>query len=243
MADTLTWTPHYRVSWGGTIGNPAQEIWTNTLRFRGDNDLIGVGAAVLDHDALQAVANALDPVLSAWIGGDASAKISSAASLKWVKVNWIDSAGHQPDTNTIIRDTVAQPGNSAGGVASWFLSYALTLRTALARGRSHAGRIYPPVIALTVDPASGYCSVGEATGMATAFARAIYAMEAAFNAEAGITDPNIHAIVASPGSALRGTPPLFQRITGVVCDRVPDVMHSRTNAIPRAEGALVAPGP
>lgn len=239
---TITWTPHYRVSWGGSLGNPAAEVWTNTLRFRSDQDVLGQGGPVLDHDGLQDVANSLVPILSGWMT-DAAANIGSAARFEWVKCNWVNSAGLQPDQDTIIAE--ANPGVAGTGTGGtpWLVSYALTLRTAVARGRAHAGRIYPPVPGAFLEPGTPYIGLASATGMATAFARIIYAMQEAFNASTAWNDPDVHAIVASPGDSAIGKPALYQQITGVVCDRVTDVMHSRNRQVPRSEGALVAPGP
>jgi hypothetical protein len=239
---TIRWTPHYRVTWGGTIGDPPLEIWSNTLRFRGDQDVFGQGAPVLDHDQLQTVSDALAGVMSLWMN-DSSALIGQVAKLHWVKVNWVNNLGLQPDQNTIQTDVPAAPGGLGAATVPWLLTYALTLRTALHRGRAHAGRIYPPVVGPPLTGTGPYITTVAATGMATAFARTIFAMEAAFNDAASINDPNIHAIVASAGDTAKAVEPTFQRITGVVCDRVADVMHSRNRQIARSEGALVAPGP
>lgn len=240
----MTWVPHYRVSWGGSLGIPAMEQWSNTLRFRTSDDVLGIGAPVLSHDELQRISDALAVILSGWIL-DNSALIGHDVGLEYVKTNWVNSAGLQPDQDTIISPVTPVPRSPfTASATSWIMSYALTLRTAKARGRCHAGRIYPPAPVVLNDINTPYCSIGAATGMATAFARVIWAAQEAFDSELnGNIGNNTFAGVASPGDSATGKPALWEPITGVVCDRVQDVMHSRNRQVPRAEGALVAPGP
>jgi hypothetical protein len=236
MPDTLTWTPHLRMSYGGTLGAPAVEIWTNTVKWK-------VTGFEPDAALLQAACDAVTPIVSAWIARSGSL-INSAALLTWVKLNWIGANGKQRDTNTVQTDLA--PGTAGGNSAStpaFSQTQAITLRTRVNRGRGHAGRVYPPVTVFAADGAgSPYLDAGLAGGMATSFTTFLRDARAALAGVFVAAFPGSLApdpAVFSGGSALKGTQPLWTPIISAVVDRVPDVQHRRTNRIPRAEGATI----
>lgn len=246
----LIWPPHLRLTFGGTIGQPPLETWSNTVRFHfggflDGTPIIGTTGREPDRDELQAMAVALGPAVAAWLQ-DPAANISVNAGLTWLKLNWVKADGKQRDSDTPM---IEWPAQQAGGSKAlnfpWYVTHCLTLRSGAKRGRAHAGRIFPPMAYPGMaDVGSPYITEQKATDMATAFARALHNFETQIDSvtPATLVDKP-HAIIVSPGNSQKGTQPLTANIVGVTCDRVPDVMHSRTNSVARAEGALVAPGP
>jgi hypothetical protein len=229
--DVLTWTPHIKVSWGGTIGNPPLEIWNNSVRFH-------VPGAAPSEQGLQDIANAAGPYISEWISRGASA-IRQAVLGTYVKAVWVESTGKQRDTNTAQADLV--PAASYGTLAAggiWPQTYVLTFRTAVKRGRAHSGRIYPPYAGNGAQAGSPYLAQGDAQGMANSGAVLLTNLRLAVQATAIGSYPSVF----SPGSANRGTAPMYNPITAVVVDRVADIMHSRSNRVPRLESQPEALG-
>lgn len=232
------WIPHVRVSWGGTLGTPPTEIWTNTVRFK----LTSIAQPSIAQ--LQAAADLAAPVIAAWVH-DNSAFLCHDAALAWVKVNSIGTNGRQLNTETV-ESAVGLPvtGYLSSNNVPWYQTQALTLRTQKARGRAHAGRIFPPLVWGNVLAGSTYIDATSATAMATAFARCLFALNDAMSVGiAGGVGELAIASVFSPGSMAKGTPGLFEPIVSVVCDRVPDVQHRRTNRVARSESPEVALGP
>lgn len=225
-----TWNPHVRIQIGGTLGVPAVEIWSNSFRYYKAN---GVAPNPVD---LQGVADALAGPVSAWIGRPESL-IANVVGLTYIKATWVQANGRQRDANTAQHDFAPTVMASHGGAVIWEQTYVLTFRTPVKRGRAHSGRIYPPVAGNGVQGGTPYCSVDDANGMAHSGAQLLTEMGAAI---AGVIEPGGPTggfYVFSPGEALKGTQPVAHPINAVVVDRVPDIMHSRTNRIPRAEGA------
>jgi hypothetical protein len=124
----------------------------------------------------------------------------------------------------------------------WYQTYVITFRTAVGRGRAHAGRIYPPLAGPHgLAAGSPYIAAADATAMATAAAAFLSSCADRLHQVRGLTSVDYaHPVVVSPGSHQKGTQPLAYDITGCEVDRVPDVMHSRTRQVPRAAPAVVA---
>lgn len=130
--------PHLRLSWGGTLGVPPVEIWTNTLKWANDQ------SQAPDAGALESALLAIKAPLTTWFKSSA-AQIGLNAALTWIKLNYIQANGLQRDVNTVQQDVTATVGATTFvNSPIWIQSYALTLRTGLKRGRGHAGRIFPP---------------------------------------------------------------------------------------------------
>jgi hypothetical protein len=200
------------------------------------------------REGLVGAAEAVATPLRTWFGA-AGARIGPNAHLEWIKLNYIEANGLQRDTDTVIFDVVpSEPGMTSGVSPIWIQSYALTLRTGLSRGRGHAGRIFPPNAGLPsdFDGASGYLAAGTATAMATAFGTCIRDIRNAMNAALGLEQPPFlnegvayDLVVISASKTGDTRPPQSNEVVSVVCDRVPDVQHRRSNRLARAEGATI----
>lgn len=242
MGDAI-WPPHIRMTFGGTLGVPGVEQWSNTLRFHFGGvwagvPIIGADPHEPDRDELQAACDLLGGAITDWMVND-SAYINNAAIARWVKLNWVQADGTQRDTNTVVTDFTPVGGKKMTAPPPWYTTQVITLRTAVTRGRAHSGRIYPPLVWPGLESAySPYISAGVSGEIAQAAAAFISSCVDRIDS---VTPPTFvdkpHAVVISPGSHLKGTQPLAYDITGCVVDRVPDVMHSRTRSIQRLEGA------
>ena len=230
-----TWLPHLRVSFGGTLGNPALEIWANSIRFKiGANDAPNVASTEMDSAGLDIALPLMITPLQNWITA-APAKVSTYAALTWCKLAWIKADGKQRDVSTHVVDVPAPNNGSSNLIPPYYQTFALTFRTDKRRGRGHSGRIYPPMVSPALQ-GTGYTAYNDGNGMATAAATLLDALAAAI----WITDLGSPPVYPVVGSAARATGPdaggaLLQRITGVVVDLVPDVQHRRTNQLKRAE--------
>jgi len=223
--------PHLRLSWGGTLGAPAAEVWTNSLKWANDQ------SETPTRDSLVAAAAAAAVPLKTWFGSS-DATISPSAKLTWVKLNYIQADGKQRDQETVQFDvTPAKAGGFSAKSALWIQSYAITLRTGLTRGRGHAGRIYPPAVGdpQWFDGDTGYLSALAAGGMALAFGTAIRDIRNAINGVILPVQNAYDAVVISASKTGDARPPQSNEIVSVVCDRVPDIQHRRSNRLPRSE--------
>jgi hypothetical protein len=235
-----TYLPHVKLSFGGVLGTPGLEEWSNTVRFKiGSNaDNAGEAGVELDPDQLDtALANVVDP-LSAWMRSE-SAKISAYCGLNWAKLNMIKADGKQRDVNTHRIEITGVAGSQTTYIPHWFTTVALTMRTELQRGRGHSGRIFPPMVAVPPAGGSPYIGGTAANGMSTIWAQTLDLLSEAIQTglpnDQGATP--VVPVVASPASTLIGalSGALLQRITGVVVDQIADVQHRRTRQIPRLE--------
>lgn len=235
-----------RLSFGGTLGVPAIETWSNTLRFHFGGiwtgvPVIGVEGYEPDRDQLQDMCNQAGGAIGDWMS-NASANINQNAIATWCKLNWIKADGTQRDVNTVVTDFTPVPGASALA-GPWSTTSVVTLRTAVARGRAHSGRIYPPMTwgGPFGNGASPYIPAGKADDIAAAAAAMISSLATRISDVIDVPAVDVaHPVVISPGSHLKGTTPLAYDVISCVVDRVPDVMHSRTRNVPRLEG-LTAP--
>lgn len=216
-----------RLSWGGTIGVPPIEIWSNTLRW-----------SVIDPPpsaaTLQLACNAAVNPLQGY-HGSVAAGIGYAAWITWVKLNWVTVDGSQRDVSTIQTDVANGFGADDSSYVPWYQTQAITLRTATARGRAHAGRIFPPLVKHLGDRDSPYAQSAGIGLRVTAFNTMLTNLRAAMGAPivaAGGQLPNL--AVFSPGSVLKGTGAVSRLVTAIEIDRVPDVQHRRTNRVPRS---------
>lgn len=231
------WLPHVRLAFGGTLGTQGFETWSNTLRFMEGDGLEPT------RDSLVTTAAALQTPLSTWIGA-AGSLIGSSAKMTWIKLNFIKSDGKQRDVDTVLHQWAGMNGGVASSGAPWYQTYALTHRTPAQRGRAHAGRIFPPVVSAYVTPGEPYVSTTIANGMATSWATCINSVRGVLNSNLGGAVTKMwFPVVMSPGDTDKpgaAATCVYQPITGVVADRVPDVQHRRTKQVPRAEGAVQA---
>lgn len=207
------------------------EIWSNTVRF-----VPAQAGNAPNAQALQTVADNVSAPLAAWMAR-ADSLIGYDAYLTYVKSTWVGTNGKQRDQATAIHEW---PGAGiVGGHALhviWEQSYCITLRSALKRGRGHAGRIYPPLSGNPPAGVTAYCAQQDANSMAHSFGLCLTQMATAVSNIIEPGGPTGGFAVVSPGNSVKGTLPLYQYISTVVVDRVADIMHSRTNRVPRLEG-------
>lgn len=233
-----TWLPHVKLQFGGPIG-AGEDEWSNTVRFKVNGDRSGnVGSIFLTGSQLDDALAELEVPLKAWFTGNATG-ISSDAKLTWAKLNMIGTNGRQSEAQTHQREWTAVTGAFGGSPPPWFVTCALTMRTAYKRGRAHSGRIFPPLIKFQVVAGSPYFSAGEANGAAGAWAAALDAIATAISENSALPNTkSTYAVIASPAATAGPDPggPVLLDVTGVVVDRVLDVQHRRTNRVPRAEG-------
>lgn len=229
-----TYSPHLRLSFGGSLGDSKLDIWTNTLKWH----VLGTppNRELLVEAAAQCV-----PGISNWFQRPAT-KISSNAHLEWIKLNWIDADGKQRDTDTVLFDLLAPvSGNDSQFIPPWYQTFAITLRTRVSRGRGHSGRIFPPMVVFNAQAGAPYTSTGIATAMADSFVTMVRDVRTAMGVvwqDEGVGVPDLSVIsVGSTTAPVR--PALWTPVIAAVCDRVPDVQHRRTNRVPRAEGDTV----
>lgn len=242
-----TWLPHLKLAFGGPLGANIDE-WSCSVRLKCSTDDGGNIPSVEYTDAqIEAALTGLVTPLSAWFAKN-STFIHASATMTYAKLNWIRADGKQRDINTHRRDFAPVNGGGSGTPPPWFVTAALTMRTNYARGRGHAGRIFPPLISAATGSGTPYFSAADATAMAASWATALNDISKAVQTARGTGDVTpVYPVIGSPATS--GGPnaggPLLLRVTGVVVDRVPDVQHRRTNRVPRAEGtrAAVTGGP
>lgn len=228
------WVPHVRLSFGGTLGVPPLETWSNTLRWRSLSGHVPTPAE-LATIAQQAGAGAIAP----WFY-HATTNICGAAALTWVKATWVQANGHQRD---LVTATWTPTGSITGAISAgcnFITTHAITLRTDVLRGRGHAGRIYPPMIAVGPEYPTNYIPLAKATEMAQSAAlRLLQGIAVSIEGSLPGTG-NWRCYIMSKGNEVTGVQPLASPVQTVVVDRVPDIQHRRSKSVPRAEGATVA---
>jgi len=219
--------PHVRLSWGGTLGTPAVEVWSNSINFQ-----VQVAPS---PDELQAAAEAAGPVIAAWIS-DGNSKIAQTVALTWVKAVFVKGDGKQRDVNTALYEL---PAPAVGGMFNplpiWAQTYAITLRTDKQRGVGHAGRIFPPISG--PGPETGNSPYAPAAAIQTMTEKFATMLDTLVSTLGDAIPSVAGAILPAIVSRVTGTnpTPLLTPITSIVMDRVADIQHRRTNRVPRNE--------
>lgn len=222
--------PHMRLTWGGTIGTPPVDEWSNGLAF-------SVLPEAMSAEELGLAVDTCAITIDKWIKSN-GASIGIAVQLTWVKAVWVNADGKNRDVNTEVLDLGTSGGRGNNTVnPSWNQAYALTFRTDVTRGRGHSGRIYPPLSGKNPTGNTPYLEKTEADLMAQAFATCITELKADIGAAQTpqFSRPVVPVVVSR--RTPDGRAPILTPIKRVVVDRVADVMHSRTRQVPRAEGA------
>ena len=230
----ISYLPHIKLTMTGGLGDSADgtasgpEIWACGLRLHSAI----LEAAPPTVAELQALSDAWAVPVRAWFVNPNS-DISGIASLTVQKVVWVLANGKQRDVNTIVHDFASNTRGGGSNIPIWEQSYAITLRTALNRGRGHAGRIYPPVSGgqpAAVD--TPYLAFAEAAQMGSAADTFINALNSVGKTTvARATDLSVS--IMSTGVDVR--PPIANVVTRLVVDRVADIQHRRTDRVPRLE--------
>lgn len=223
--------PHLRVSWGGNLG-AGGEIWSNSTAWS-----LSTGEAPSAAE-LQAICETGILDVAPLVTGIGQ-QVSPAVNLGWMKAVWILNTGRQRDVNTAMIEYPAgnQPKGS-GSQVPWTQTYAVTLRTALQRGRGHAGRLFPPPCGPMPEGVTPYAPAAFADALSGNYAIALNALRTSINTALD-GDPNVRFadLVISSRRTDDGRAAMLTPVVRCVVDRVADVMHSRTNRVPRLEGA------
>lgn len=219
--------PHLRLSWGGDLGTPPLDIWSNSIAFRIANGTAASAAELAQY------ADAVKANLSGLITAPVFA-VSPAVSLRWIKAVWVLNTGKQRDQDTAMYE-FPQPVRGGGAAVPWTQSYAITFRTNVKRGRGSAGRIFPPACGPMPEGDTPYAPAQFVNNYALNFASTLRGLEVTLNDV--LNDPNRTAfqVIVSRGTAEKPEP-LLTDVQAVVMDRVADVQHRRTNRVPRLEG-------
>jgi hypothetical protein len=230
---TLSTIRHLKLTFGGDLGSPAVEQWVCGLKY-----LPAASPYNYSENQLQTAVDALADTVKTWFQSS-GALIGNSAFLNFCKLVSIGTNGKQESTNTPQHD-FATPGVGAftNYKMIWEQSYVLTFRTPLTRGRSHVGRIYPPLSGAGPVGTTPYADGSLNDGMATAGAVLLTDVATSIAATLEPGGPTGGFANISPGDSVKGTSPIATYITGVECDRVADIQHRRTNRVPRVGGTL-----
>ena len=198
--------PHYRLAFGGPLFT--LEEWSCRLN-------ITSAGTLPDSTAADAMLPDLVTALSNWVSGEHAA-LSSSTQLSWVKFNECNALGHYVDPDNS-RTTEVSPMVSGYGSALLppQVAVVVSLRTAHARGKAHAGRMFTP--ALGASAATGYCTLG------TTIAQAATELLNAVNA---VVTPAGVSIISATGQS--------NHVTNVAVGRIFDTMRTRRKSLSEA---------
>lgn len=226
-----TWPKHVLIAWGGRLGNPAVDVWTNTLKVVTSGSPSEALSLDQQETVAAGVADLLAPFHTTIFATSGFGLYGRSAYLDWVKVNSIGTDGKYVWPSTTVHD-VAIPATGSGDGASWRDSLAITLRTDRTRGRAHAGRFYPAgTTPHGLTAGSPYISSADATSAmnaAVTLINGINGLDPAGDGSIGITVANVSAGWAEQPSGL------VIAVSGVEVDRVLDTQKRRTNRVPRS---------
>jgi len=195
--------PHYRLAFGGPLFT--LEEWSCRLN-------ITSSGALPDDTAADGMLPDLVTALRNWVSGEHAA-LSDSVSLSWVKFNKCDAQGHYVNPSNS-RTFNLSPVVSGYGSALLppQVAVVVSLRTAHARGKAHAGRMFTP--ALGASPATGYCTLG------ATIAQAATELLNAINA---VVTPAGVSIISATGES--------NAVTKVAVGRIFDTMRTRRKSL------------
>lgn len=223
------WTPHLLIAWGGTLGTPSQDVWTNTLKGL-PVDAEGVQVPFTEDEQNEWLALA-EPVISEWVSQNTPAAThTNTVNLEWIKANMIASTGKYMYANTSVLDVSPVVHGAASTPHDWRQSLVVTLRTDKARGRAHAGRFYPPVTPYEPENSS---TPYIASTVATNFLNIAANFTGSLNGLTTASGKSALISIFSPGETAIGLEPAYNGVTGWEVDRVLDTQRRRTNRVPR----------
>lgn len=188
----------YRLVWGGRLFD--KEGWSCSLHVGSD---AGLNLAASNFVA----------ALTTWMGASGSGN-SAQAKLDFIKFNDINPLTGRyllPTSNELMQNDLATGASTA---SHGQLSLCVSTRTAVARGRGHAGRFYPPSGMMTFASATGLVVAGTPEGSAATAAALIRSI----NATVGVGS----RVVVFSKIAQTVTP-----VTGVSVGHVCDTIRSR----------------
>lgn len=218
----MPFSPHYRISFGGTLteGAAPDEIWNCNINARDPETPPA-------HDFTEdTYLTEIQAGLSAWFSS-ADAGNSSKSRLTFVKCNLINAAGKY---NSDDSHTFFYPGAGvAGGVTPLYpqiITTAISWGTARSRGVGAHGRIYPPNPTFD-DPTTLEMGASEIAGLVTSGIALLRALA---------NSANENVLVPVIASNVDGS---LTDITLVKVGSVKDVQRRRKDAL--VEAYTVAP--
>jgi len=155
--------------------------------------------------------------------------VSAHASVATIKLNEIGTNGKYTSPTTVLYDFDPRLNGTGGSTPAPQVSLAISLTTAIARGRAHAGRYYLPIPAPQAQ-ATGRLSaqaVGEQVSAAQTFLEAVNAAVPGY--DVGVT--------SNLGTGTQ------QLVTGVRVGDVLDTIRSRRSAFQETYQSLPVVGP
>jgi hypothetical protein len=226
----MTYQAHWLLAWGGTLA-VGEEVWSNSLRIKGTNP----GGQVWTDAIVNDVLNGYVLDIKAMHSG-ASAQISSACRLEWVKFNPIGPDGRYASTTKTyakyFTGSEMVQGAGTAGVPT-FASCAVTLKTAIQRGPGSSGRFYIPQCTMPVDATTGRFSASNTTDMANFFASFIANLGNMEGFDYNSLVPHVISDVGVPGPA--------NPVTLVQIGNVPDTQRRRKNNLREIRSSAVVP--
>jgi hypothetical protein len=225
--------PHIRASWGGVLGNPGVEVWTNSVNLMG---LTGGATAGATGAGLASQLPALQAIVTGWFqakdtDGRGISAISATARLSWVKFNRIGADGKYLDNPNTLEFAPVTGGGQYSATAPlpgiiWQQSSVISLLTGQPRGRGSHGRIYPPACGLPVGD-DGYMAADLTLKMQANAVRLIGDLNKINNQAGSGALFNVCVVSAeSKGRPAKNTP-----VTRLHVDRIPDVQRRRVNRL------------
>jgi hypothetical protein len=202
-------TSHLYLQWGGKL--PGNEQWSCGLRMAPVN-----ASTSLDPQGMLAgVTTAVQTFHTA-----PAAWINSAVKLSFVKLNYINPAGHYAEDRTFESILADLPGGAQAAVPLHpnQVALAVSLTTGVSRGPAHRGRFYLPMPSIGPD----------ADGLIAAAARdAVKAPTLAFIAALNAVNANYDVAVMSRKLGA----PAHRLVTGVEIGRVLDTQRRRRRSL------------
>lgn len=210
----VLYEPHYLLQFGGSIGTANEEIWSCGIRLWSTNfdgfDETGW------FDGVGKTAP------SDWMIRPGS-KIGGHCKLRFVKFNFINSAGHYDDPGNTREWIYPTPVAGGGGPSNlpWQSAVVLSWRTNdVSRGRASKGRIFSPAPSTTVTGTTGLFPTADALAMATSAALFLNTLDAGFGSGDTIRPEIMSSVDGS-----------HHQIDSVIVDTRMDVQRRRANAV------------
>lgn len=230
-----TWPTHVLLAWGGLLGDPSLDVWTNTVKLQAVGPLAGDLTVEQQEIFANAMIGVLTPLHQTVLANSQGGLWNESARFQWIKLNTIGHDGRYFHDTTTVVDLGTEVLGS-GHTSNWRVSLATSFTTAKARGRAHIGRIYPvgTEVGGTQTAGSPYVSAADADAARDAVILAFETIKAL----TVVPDVQLVPVNVSPDPT-GATGGYMETITGVEVDRVLDTQRRRTNRVPR----LVESGP
>jgi len=199
--------PHFRLAFGGSLY--AVEQWVCRLNVTSSSTLM------TDEEADTALPDLVTAVTAFVTSG--SSLLSTQTALEYVKFNRITPTGHYA-TPTLPRTQLVDPAANGSGSATLppQVAVAVSLLTAISRGKAHRGRIFLPCLVGEVD-SHGLIGTSGLTNLGPAAHTLIAAINAA------LPTPNAVSVLASTGES--------QHVTGLAIGKVYDTQRRRRRSL------------